>query len=158
TTSLCTTRCTPSRAFRPRRARVPYRSRTSSLSHGSARAAENPQRSEPMTSPLVAMKQVPLSARAQYELMYILEHYLRKNETIARRKEKARRRITELVAQQGKGKTIQVERLTEKISPDDFFRRYLSKGVPVILDKAAADWTCVREWSFDVFKQRYGHE
>jgi hypothetical protein len=109
-------------------------------------------------TPLLAMKQVPLKDRAQFELFFVLEHYLRKNERIARQKEKARLRIADHVTKQGKGKAIQVERLTEKISPEDFFRRYLSKGVPVILDKAAADWTCVREWSFDAFKQRFGPE
>ncbi len=107
---------------------------------------------------LVAMKQVPLKARAQYEVLFVLEHYLRKSQRISRQKEKARLRIADHVAKQGKGRVIQVERLTEKLSPEDFFRRYLSRGIPVILDKAAADWTCTREWSFDVFNQRYGRE
>lgn len=109
-------------------------------------------------SPLDVMKQVPLKDRAQYELLFILEHYLRKSDRIKERKQKVRMRIADHVAKQGKGNVVQVERLKEKISPEEFAKHYLSRGVPVVLEKAAADWACTRQWSFDAFKQRFGAE
>ena len=105
-----------------------------------------------------SMKQVPLKDRAKFELLFVLEHYLRKSTRIKEQKRKVRLRIADHMAKQGRANVIQVERLEHKISPADFFHDYLSKGVPVILDKAAADWPCTLQWSFEAFKERFGRE
>jgi hypothetical protein len=104
------------------------------------------------------LRQVPLKDRAKFEALFVLEHYLRTNRGITDRKDRIRFRIAERMKEEGAGKVIGVERVRGKISPREFFVRYLSKGIPVILDKAAAEWTCSRQWSFDGFKERFGNE
>jgi hypothetical protein len=38
----------------------------------------------------------------------------------------------------------------------DLHREYISKGLPVILDQAAAEWPCQKLWSIDYFLQLFG--
>lgn len=93
-----------------------------------------------------------------FDALFILEHYLRRAAIVKNWKEQVRLRIAAHVKMEGRGKIIPVERLREKISAAEFIQRYLRKGVPVILDKGAADWPCTRQWSFDAFKSRFGSE
>ncbi len=103
------------------------------------------------------MKPVPTKDRATFSALFLLEHYFPGSAAIKRRKEATRLRIAEQLRRSGKGRIIPVERVT-CTSPEEFRRRYLSKGMPVILEKAAADWPCAKEWSFSGLKERFGHE
>ena len=107
--------------------------------------------------PLRGMKQIPLSDRATFNLSFLLEHYFPKSDLIQRVKTKTRLRIAAQVQQTGKGKVVQVDRLRE-ISAKEFHQRYLSKGIPVILERGAAAWPLAARWSFENFRQRYGSE
>ena len=106
---------------------------------------------------LPGMRQVPIKEQARFNLLFFLQHYFPKSGSIKRMRGRARDRIVESVRAQGKGKVIQVERLNN-ISPSDFRARHLANGVPMILERAAADWPCTKRWSFEGFKQRFGHE
>lgn len=45
------------------------------------------------------------------------------------------------------------------ISPIQFRDEYFDKGIPVVLEGAAYDWKCVKEWDVDFFLKNYGdHE
>jgi hypothetical protein len=92
-----------------------------------------------------------------FSALFVLEHYFPGNALIKSRKETTRLRIAQQMRRGGKGKIIPVERV-RSTSPEEFRRRYLSKGIPVILEKAAADWPCVKQWSFSGLKERFGHE
>jgi hypothetical protein len=101
------------------------------------------------------MKAVPMRLRADFNALLVLQQYFPKSRSILQRKEAARRRIADHLDRQGHGRTLQVERVTG-LSPAEFRRRYLRQDIPVILDQAAAHWTCCKAWSFDAFKQRFG--
>lgn len=103
------------------------------------------------------MKSVPLDARAAFNILFVLQQYFPRNEAIRQQKDAIRRRIAADLQRQGPARVIQAKRV-ELHSEDEFERKYLRPGIPVILDKAAADWTCTREWSFESFKRRFGHE
>ncbi len=107
--------------------------------------------------PFPGMKQIPVHDRATFNLSFLLEHYFPKSDFVKSMRATARLRIAEHIQRGGKGKVIQVERLKE-ISPKDFRRDYLSKGIPVILEKGATAWPLAARWSFDNFRQRYGTE
>jgi hypothetical protein len=106
---------------------------------------------------LPEMRQIPLEDRARFNLLFFLQHYLPRSASIQSMRDEARARIAERVRAKGKGKVIPVERV-KTLSPADFRERYLHRGVPVILEGAAAEWTCSRRWSFEGFKERLGKQ
>ena len=44
------------------------------------------------------------------------------------------------------------------ISQNDFKKKYIAKGKPLIIEGAALDWPTVKQWSLDYFKNLYGNE
>lgn len=103
------------------------------------------------------MRTIPWADRARFNASFVLEHYLQKNRALTEYKERAQQRIVEHVRALGMGRSIPVDRVSN-ITPEQFRDRYLHKGIPVILEGAAANWRCTREWSFESWKQRFGHE
>lgn len=101
------------------------------------------------------IRDVPFADRARFNLMFLLEHYLPEARAVQARKEAARRRIVEHVARGGPGRVIPIDRV-KGLTPERFRREYLRRGIPVIMDGAAADWRCVREWTFDSLRARFG--
>jgi hypothetical protein len=106
---------------------------------------------------LPEMRRVPFRDRARFNLLFFLQHYLRTSESVRRARQQARARIVDRVRVGGPGRLIPVARV-DGLSVDEFHRRHLSVGVPVILSGAAAGWPCAREWSFENFKRRFGHD
>src|SRR5262245_25134948 len=102
------------------------------------------------------MKRVPWRDRAAFNLSFLFEHYFPNSQAIKRWRNAARSRVVEQLRRQGTGKVTPVDR-HQRLSAQDFRRKYLSKGMPVILENEAAGWPLAR-WSFDGFRQRYGKE
>lgn len=103
------------------------------------------------------MRQIPFEDRGKFNLMFFLEHYFPKSDLIRGIKATTRDRIVERVQSGGKGRVIQVERV-KTLSPEDFHANYLSKGIPVLIEGGAADWPLMKRWSFESFRERFGHE
>jgi len=57
----------------------------------------------------------------------------------------------------GKGKLIEVERVRD-ISLKDFKRKYVARNKPVVIEGAAKEWGCVRNWSIDYFQELHGED
>lgn len=104
---------------------------------------------------LPALRRVPLQERGIFNLMFFLQHYFPGSERINATKEQSRRRAAEHVRRGGPGKVVPVERV-RNISASDFRKRYLSRGVPVIIENGIADWPLATRWSFANFTERFG--
>lgn len=102
------------------------------------------------------MHRVATLDRARFDALFLAEHYFPKSPWVQSRKQAVRRRVAERLQQGAPGRVIDVERLQE-ITPRDFRRNYLSKGIPVILERGAVDWP-LGSWSFDGFRRKYGDE
>ena len=103
------------------------------------------------------MKQVPFEDRGVFNLLFLLEHYLPKNAALQAMKQERRARVAARLRSTGRGRVLPVERVRD-ISPEEFRARYLSRGMPVVLEGAAAEWPLMRRWGFDAFRERFGHE
>lgn len=103
------------------------------------------------------MNGIPRRNRAAFSALFLFEHYFPKHQWIQKKKLSVRRQAVEHVRRSREGRVTPVERVQE-ISPAEFHARYLSKGIPVIIEKAAASWPLASRWSFENFKQRYGEE
>ncbi|MBL4605167.1 MAG: cupin-like domain-containing protein [Flavobacteriaceae bacterium] len=67
------------------------------------------------------------------------------------------RKLEHYLKSSGEGTTYQIDRV-QNISEQEFLQKYVKKGIPVILDSAAKDWKCVKEWSLDYFKDLHGDD
>ncbi|MEO8604269.1 MAG: cupin-like domain-containing protein [bacterium] len=103
------------------------------------------------------MAQLPLRDRAAFSGLFLLEHYFPRSAWIKARKQMRRLRVVDQLQRRRAGHVLPVERVSG-LSPADFRANYLAKGIPVILENAAATWPLATRWSFDNFKQRFGHE
>ncbi len=103
------------------------------------------------------MKRLPLQQRALFDLIFALEHYFPKSAWVKTQKAALRARAADHVRRLGKGVVRTVERL-DGITPAEFRREYLPKGIPVIITNGAAQWPLASKWSFDNFRKTYGHE
>lgn len=105
------------------------------------------------------MKRIGPRDRALFNVLFALQHYLPKNDFVREQKELVRRRIAEAIRTQGRGQVFQVDRVkAADLSPEEFRRHYLGQGVPLLIEGAAKEWACARQWGFDQFRARYGHE
>jgi hypothetical protein len=55
------------------------------------------------------------------------------------------------------GKLTPIDRVKD-ISFDNFHKQYVNKGMPVVLEGAAKNWGCVKNWSLDYFKELHGED
>jgi len=101
------------------------------------------------------------SERIQYGYYQFLDHFLGRNVTF-KMHNRSRRALyskihNRLKANAKIGETIEVEQRVN-LSIDEFKNHYIRKGIPVVLKGAAKEWNCVKEWSIDYFKEKYGDE
>ena len=106
---------------------------------------------------MTGMNTIPLGDRLRFDLAFLLEHYFPNNERVRAAKARVRSEAAEHLRRQRPGKLIPVERV-QQLSPREFRRRYLSRGIPVILERGAANWALAKRWSFDAFRERFGTE
>lgn len=102
------------------------------------------------------MHRIAARDRMRYDLLFLLEHWFPKSDRIRRARAVARAHVAARLLQGPPGRVFPVARVPS-ITPRDFRRRYLRKGIPLILENGAADWP-LAAWSFDRFRRRYGDE
>src|SRR6185369_8928880 len=103
------------------------------------------------------MNMIPAHHRAAFNALFLLEHYFPKSDWIQRQRTASRHRAADLIREQGPGKITHVDRIPT-LSPADFRQRYLSKGIPVIIENGAANWPLATRWTFENLRQTYGPE
>ena len=104
--------------------------------------------------PLPQMRTIPLQQRSVYNLLFLLQHVAPRRARLQHWRDVVRLRIAERLARSGPGKIIPVERV-QQLTPTEFRRRYLITGTPVIFERGAANWPCLRQWSFEAFRRRF---
>ena len=56
-----------------------------------------------------------------------------------------------------KGELIPVDRVKD-LDLNEFVAKYVKTGRPVVLEGAAKEWACVKNWSLDYFKDLHGDD
>lgn len=96
----------------------------------------------------------------EYGCYQILDHFLGRNRahklTISKRTSFYRKLMNDF-QKGGEGKVIPLERRKD-LSLKEFEKEYVAKNKPVILEAAAKDWDCVKNWSLDYFKNLHGKD
>ncbi|MBC7696048.1 MAG: cupin-like domain-containing protein [Burkholderiales bacterium] len=65
--------------------------------------------------------------------------------------------LFETLPKHGEGKIMSIERRVD-LSLEEFKNHYVKKGIPVVLEGAAKDWDCVKNWSLDYFNELHGND
>ncbi|MFT7612142.1 MAG: hypothetical protein ACI9J3_001091 [Parvicellaceae bacterium] len=106
------------------------------------------------------LNKIPFRIRLKYGYYQFFDHFLTRPRFFNwTRKGRTRfyRKLENRLEQTGEGTLTPVDRVKD-ISRKDFFKNYVKKGIPVIMEGKAADWKCVQEWSLEYFKELHGDD
>ena len=105
-------------------------------------------------------RNIRFGMRFQYGYYQFLDHFLGRERSF-KLHEKGRKKFFKKLHQQlkksGDGTITPVDRVKD-ISFEEFRDKYQKKGIPVILEGAAKNWSCVKEWSLEYFKNLHGDD
>jgi hypothetical protein len=105
-------------------------------------------------------KVIPTHYRYQYGYYQWMDHFFGRSRVFKWHK-KSRTKLFQKLHQRMKdqqpGTIFELERRKD-LSAKEFKREYIWKGKPVILEGAAKDWACTKNWSLEYFKDLYGEE
>ena len=105
-------------------------------------------------------KRISFQQRFQYGVFQFMDHFLGRERAYAltkKRRQKFYRKLEKTLKEKGKGKVIPLERRTN-LSLKEFQKEYVDKMKPVILEGAAKDWNCTKQWSLEYFKKLHGDD
>jgi hypothetical protein len=105
-------------------------------------------------------KDIIRGKRLEFGLYQFLERFIgigRVNRIFGKRKKAFRAKLLDELIKSGKGKSIPIDR-RKNLSLEEFKREYRNKGIPVVLEGAANEWACVKNWSFEYFKKLHGDD
>ena len=103
------------------------------------------------------MRRVPLRSRVAYNVVYASEHVFRRSPRVKRARARLHDTIVSGVRAQGPGRIFEVDR-RPGLTPSEFRKEYLGRGLPVVIPGGAAEWPLMSTWSFDYFRDTYGDE
>lgn len=105
-----------------------------------------------------AIRKIPRRFRLKYGYYQFFDHFLgRKTFFNMTRKSRTKfyAKLMDHLQKGGEGRGIEVDRVKD-ISHDEFMKKYVERGIPVILEGAAKDWECCKSWSLEYFKELHG--
>jgi hypothetical protein len=103
------------------------------------------------------MNRIALADRARFGALFALHCHFRESRALSHRLQRLRHKIARQLQQKGPTEAQQVERVRD-ITPQEFKRRYVLPGRPVLLEGAASDWACSRRWSFEFLREHCGDQ
>jgi lysine-specific demethylase 8 len=98
--------------------------------------------------------QIPLKERIIGSLIFVLHHVALKSIVLKKLKKINVEKICRKLEAQSKVEDLLVDR-RESLSEAEFVRSYLNKGIPVIFNQQASEWTCCKDWSLDFFSEYF---
>lgn len=113
-----------------------------------------------MQPPTTTQEQLlSLPNRVIYNLTLVLEHFLGKRISgfiNAPLKNKVNRSLSKYFDGVNSDNVRPIDRI-EKLSAQEFKENYLQKGIPVIFNGAANNWTSTQNWNLESFATKYGN-
>jgi len=100
------------------------------------------------------------SNRRNYALLQFFDHFIGREKTdnlFGKKREQNKINMLKSLIKTGKGTIEPVERIKYK-DKEHFYKIYVQTRKPVILDGAAKDWACCKNWSLEYIKELYGED
>ncbi|HTF05851.1 MAG TPA: cupin-like domain-containing protein, partial [Bacteroidia bacterium] len=102
------------------------------------------------------VRNIPFGLRFQYGAYQFFDHFFGRKRLFKNRA-KFYKKLGAAMAKHGEGRIMPIERRKD-LSLEEFKNHYVKKGIPVVLEGAAAEWDCVKKWSLDYFKELHGKD
>ena len=99
------------------------------------------------------MSNIKLQTRFKFNLIRYIEHFSK----VKFNHSKLQAQILRDLSRCGDGKKLQVSRVRD-ITLKEFKKKYLHKGIPVVLEGFAKEWGCTKEWNLESLSDRYGDD
>ncbi|MBC7696050.1 MAG: hypothetical protein H7141_11460 [Burkholderiales bacterium] len=94
--------------------------------------------------------------RFKFAVFLISDHFFGKKKLFKNRSNYYKE-LFETLPKNGLGKIMPIER-RKNLSVKEFRDTYLKRGTPVVLEGAAKEWDCVKNWSLDYFDKLHGDD
>lgn len=104
-------------------------------------------------------RKVPFGLRFKYGYYQYFDHFLGRDRFFKWTKKSRTRFYAQLkkkLEEGGEGRVIPVERRKDLSRSE--FKKYIKNRIPVVLEGAAKDWKCVKEWSPEYFRELHGKD
>lgn len=105
-------------------------------------------------------RNIPFGMRFKYGYYQLMDHFFTRERSY-KWHEKSRRKyyskLHQKLKESGEGTVTPIDRRSD-LTVKQFYKEYVRKGKPVILEGAAKEWPCVKEWSLDYFKKLHGDD
>lgn len=98
--------------------------------------------------------------KREFAFLQFVDHFLGRERTdkiFSKKREKNKIKLLKTLIKNGRGEIKPVERIKFK-DKAHFYNNYVKTRKPVILDGAAKDWLCCKEWSLEYIKELYGED
>ncbi|MEK7435016.1 MAG: cupin-like domain-containing protein [Cyanobacteriota bacterium] len=99
--------------------------------------------------------------KIQYDTFWFFDHVLGKDNVnlfFEKNRNELKKEILKFVQKkEEKGKTYQIER-RKNLTIEEFKNNYLRLSIPVVLEGAAKDWACVKNWTPEFLGEKYGSD
>lgn len=95
----------------------------------------------------------------KFNFHFFAEHFLglkNFNKLLGNSRKALYQEIDQNLKSSDRGELLDMPQEVATISFNEFQKKYVDNFLPVVFRKAAVDWPCVKNWSFDFFKKNYG--
>lgn len=103
---------------------------------------------------------IPMSQRVWHNALMTMDHLLTRklaDKWIGPMRKKHLARVMAHLEKRGPGTLYPIDRRRD-LTPEQFHREYLLRGIPVVLEGAAKEWGCCKKWSLKYFAEHYGED
>lgn len=96
--------------------------------------------------------QIPLMNRLTASTLFMAKHLWPASSMLEKWRKRNIQKISTVLREQGK--ILNVARVNQ-LSKEEFVNNFLKKGIPVIFNQEAIDWSCCHKWDFSFFKSNF---
>ncbi len=100
------------------------------------------------------IRNISFGLRLQYGFYQFCDHFFGRKRLLKNRA-KFYKKLEAGLKAKGPGRIMPIERRKD-LSLEEFKNHYVKKGIPVVLEGAAKEWACTKEWSMDYLKNLHG--
>lgn len=103
----------------------------------------------------LAKQDISFFDRKKHSALFLLRHFFKKSEFLKELDLNCRRNIAlKLASKKQKGEVFEIPRV-RNIGPEEFRKKFVYPGIPVIFEKGCADWKCTGKWNFQYLESTY---
>lgn len=103
----------------------------------------------------LAKQDIAFFDRKKYSLLFLVRHFFKNSEFLKNIDLELRKNIAAtLQKKKSKGEVFELARVKD-IGPEEFRKKFINPGIPVIFERGCVDWPCASKWNFEYLESVY---